>query len=179
MTTAILGGAFDPPHLGHLALTEGALRELGVDRVLVLVSEQPGHKPTVADAQTRLALARLAFQNLPAADVRLDPHPFTVDLLRAERPQDAVLVIGADQWAAFDTWREPDEVKRLIPIAVATRPGQPAPGEGVRIFEIDQRPISSSDIRVRVAAGESIDGVVPPLVAREIERRGLYAAGPG
>jgi nicotinate-nucleotide adenylyltransferase len=154
------------------------LRELDADRLLVLVSERPAHKPTVADAETRLELARLAFQDLPGADVRLDPHPFTVDFLRAERPQDAVLVLGADQWSAFGTWREPDEVRRLIPLAVAARPGQAVPEGGVRTFEIDQRPISSSEIRARVAAGEPIDDLVPPAVAREIERRGLYGRAP-
>lgn len=155
------------------------MRQLGVDRVLVLVSERPGHKTTVADAKTRLALAQLAFRDLPNVDVRLDPHPFTVGFLREERPEDAVLVIGADQWAAFDTWREPEEVKRLIPIAVAARPGQAAPRGAERTFEIDQYPISSSGIRAKVAAGESIEGLVPPLVASEIERRGLYAGGRG
>jgi nicotinate-nucleotide adenylyltransferase len=150
-----------------------------LDRLLVLVSERPGHKPTVADPETRLELARLAFRGLPQADVRLDPHPFTVDFLREERPQDALLVIGADQWAGFGTWRDSEEVKRMIPIAVAARPGQAAPQGGVRTFEIDQRPISSSEIRANVAAGEPIDDLVPPLVAREIERRGLYAGGRG
>ena len=150
------------------------MRELGADRLLVLVSERPGHKPTVADAATRLELARLAFQDLRGADVRLDPHPFTVDFLREEQPRDAVLVIGADQWAAFDTWREPDEVRRLIPIAVAARPGEARPQEAATTFEIEQRPISSSEIRAKVAAGEAIDTLVPAAVARAIERRGLY-----
>lgn len=153
------------------------MHELGADRLLVLVSERPGHKPTVADAETRFELTRLAFGDLPQADVRLDPHPFTVDFLRAERPEDAVLVLGSDQWAAFDTWREPEEVKRLVPIAVAARPGQVTPA-GVRTFQIDQRPISSSEIRARVAGGESLEGLVPPAVAEEIERRGLYGGGP-
>jgi nicotinate-nucleotide adenylyltransferase len=143
--------------------------------VLVLVSEEPGHKPTVLDATTRLELARLAFADVAGAEVRMDPHAFTVDLLRAEQFEDAVLVIGADQWAAFDTWKEADEVRRLIPIAVAARPGEPVPGDDVRAFRIEEHPLSSSEIRARVAAGEAIDGLVPPAVAREIARRGLYA----
>jgi nicotinate-nucleotide adenylyltransferase len=77
--TAILGGAFDPPHLGHVALAEGALRELGVDRLLVLVVATPGHKETELDAETRLALARLAFGDLPNTQIRLDDHSYTVD----------------------------------------------------------------------------------------------------
>jgi nicotinate-nucleotide adenylyltransferase len=142
------------------------------------VSERPGHKPTVADSAARLELARLAFEGVGDAEVRLDPHPYTVDFLREEPPEAAVLVLGADQWAAFDTWEEPEEVLRLIPVAVAARPGQPVPEGNVRVFEIDQHPVSSSEIRRRVAAGEPIDELVPPAVAREIERRGLYFEGP-
>jgi nicotinate-nucleotide adenylyltransferase len=143
--------------------------------VLVLVSEHPGHKPTVLDAPTRVELARLAFADVAGTEVRPDPHAFTVDLLRDEQFDDAVLVIGADQWAVFDTWKEPGEIRRLIPIAVAARPGEPVPGGDVRVFRIEQHPVSSSEIRARVAAGDSIDGLVPPAVASEIARRGLYA----
>lgn len=142
------------------------------------MSERPGHKPTVADPAARLELARLAFEGLGDAEVRLDPHPYTVGFLREEPPEAAVLVLGADQWAAFDTWEEPEEVLRLIPIAVAARPGQPVPNGNVRVFEIDQHPVSSSEIRRKVAAGEPIDELVPPAVAREIERRGLYSESP-
>jgi nicotinate-nucleotide adenylyltransferase len=175
--TAILGGAFDPPHLGHVALAEGALRALGVDRLLVLVVAEPGHKSTVLGPEERLELARLAFAGLPDTEVRLDDHAYTVDFLRDEQPEDAVFVLGADEWAAFDSWREPDEIRRLIPLAVAARPGEPDPQGGVEVFEIEQRPISSSDIRDRISRGKPVDGLVPPAVAREIEERGLYAGG--
>jgi nicotinate-nucleotide adenylyltransferase len=141
------------------------------------VTENPGHKPTVLDASTRLQLARLAFDDLPGTEVRLDDHPYTVDLLRDRRFQDAVLVVGADQWAQFDTWKEPDEILRRIPVAVAARPGQPVPRDDVRVFEIEQHPIASSDVRVRIARGESIADLVPEPVASEIERRGLYRKG--
>ena len=81
MTVAILGGVFDPPHLGHVALAEGARDQLGADRLLVLVAERPGHKGVVADAETRRRLAELALGRF--GDVRLDDHPYTVDFLRA------------------------------------------------------------------------------------------------
>jgi nicotinate-nucleotide adenylyltransferase len=176
---AILGGAFDPPHLGHVALAESALGQLGADRLLVLVVANPGHKKTELDAATRLELARLAFGDLPNTVVRLDDHAYTVDFLRDERPENAVFVIGADEWAAFDTWREPDEIRRLVPLAVAARPGERPPQGGVEVFEIHQWPISSSDIRDRLARGEPVDGLVPAAVARAIERRGLYGGRPG
>jgi nicotinate-nucleotide adenylyltransferase len=177
--TAILGGVFDPPHLGHVALAEGALRDLGVDRLLVLVAAAPGHKPAVLGPEGRLELARLALGHLPGAEFRLDDHAYTVDFLRDERPEDAVFVIGADEWAAFDTWKEPEAVRELIPVAVAARPGAPEPRGDVEVFDIAERPISSSEIRERLAGGRPVDDLVPAPVAREIERRGLYGRTTG
>jgi nicotinate-nucleotide adenylyltransferase len=145
----------------------------------VLVVEDPGHKPTVLDPQTRLELARLAFGDLSATEIRLDDHAYTVDLLREGQFEDAVFVIGADQWAVFDTWKEPEEILGLIPVAVAARPGEPVPVGEVQVFEIEQLPIASRDVRERIARGEPIDDVVPAAVAREIERRGLYSGAPG
>jgi nicotinate-nucleotide adenylyltransferase len=139
------------------------------------VNSNPGHKPTVLDAEARLALARAAFGDLPNTDVRLDHHPYTVDLLRDEQFDDAVFVLGGDEWAAFDTWKEPDEIKRLIPLAVAARPGELEPEGDVKVFPIERQPISSRDIRARIARGEPFEDLVPPAVAREIERRGLYS----
>lgn len=179
MRTAILGGTFDPPHLGHVALAEGALSGLGADRLLVLVVESPGHRQAVLDAETRLELARLAFADLANTEVRLDDHAHTVDFLRDERPENAVFVIGADEWAAFHTWKEPEEIRRLIPLAVAARPGQRAPAGDVEVFEIEEHPISAAEIRARIAHGKPVDDLMPPAVAREIERRGLYGGGPG
>lgn len=144
----------------------------------MLVTASPGHKPTVLDPPTRLELARLAFGDLPDTEVRLDDHPYTVDLLRDEQFNDAVFVLGADQWAVFDTWKEPEEILRLIPVAVAARPGQPVPAGDVQVFEIEQIPIASSELRERIARGDPIDQLVPAPVAREIERRGLYGRAP-
>lgn len=175
MTVAVLGGVFDPPHLGHVALAEGARDQLDTDGLLVLVAERPGHKGVVADAETRLRLAELALGRF--GDVRLDDHPYTVDFLRdagLDRPY--YFVLGGDEWASFASWREPDEVRRLARIAVGARPGFEPPEGDVELLRIDQRPISSSEVRARVAAGEPIDDLVPAEVAREIERLGLYRA---
>ena len=172
MTVAILGGVFDPPHLGHVALAEGARDQLGVDRLLVLVAERPGHKGTVADAETRRRLAELALGRF--GDVVLDDHAYTVDFLREAFLDRPYFVLGADEWESFGAWREPDEVRRLARIAVGARPGHPPPDGDITVLEIDERPISSRDIRARVAAGEPIDHLVPREVAGEIERLGLY-----
>jgi nicotinate-nucleotide adenylyltransferase len=179
LRTAILGGAFDPPHLGHVALAEGALEGLRVDRLLVLVIEHPGHKKTELDAESRLQLARLAFADLPGTEVWLDDHSYTIDFLRDAQPENAIFVIGADEWAAFDTWKEAAEVRRLIPLAVAARPGERLPEGDIEIFVIAEQHISSSDVRRRIARREPIDDLVPAAVAREIARLGLYSGEPG
>ena len=174
--TGLLGGTFDPPHNGHIALAQAARSQLPIDRLVVLVAERPGHRDVVADAETRLGLAREAF---PDAEVELDPHPFTVDAVRDGRFGDAVFVVGADQAAAFEHWRDPDEVLKHVRLGVGTRSGYPEPqleryGDRVVPFQLASPPISSSDVRARVARGEPIDELVPPAVAELIEELGLY-----
>jgi nicotinate-nucleotide adenylyltransferase len=180
--TVLYGGAFDPPHLGHLAVADAARERFGVERLVILVNERPGHRGVHASAQDRVALATAAF---PGDGVRLDPYPRTVELLRAEQFEDPVFVIGADQFRAFLDWTEPSEVLARARIAVATRPGFPRSEleavldqldqpERVLFFEIDPNPTASTDVRARVAAGEPLDGLVPAAVARIIEERGLY-----
>jgi nicotinate-nucleotide adenylyltransferase len=178
----LYGGAFDPPHLGHVAVAEAARERFDVERLVVLVSEHPAHRAVLATAEDRLAMARAAF---PGDDVRLDPYPRTVELLRDERFADPVFVIGADQFRDFLAWSEPEEVLERTRIAVATRPGFPR-GEleavleqlgrpdRVLLFEIEPNPAASRDVRARIAAGQSLDGLVPAAVAQLIEERGLY-----
>jgi nicotinate-nucleotide adenylyltransferase len=180
--TVLYGGAFDPPHLGHAAVADAAREHFGVDRLVVLVSERPAHRAVSASAEDRLALARAAF---PRDDVRLDPHPRTVELLRAESFDDPVFVVGADQFLGFLDWSEPEEVLERARLAVATRPGyaqdeldsvrgQLGRAERVLFFEIEPNPAASTDVRARLAGGEPPDGLVPGAVAQLIEDRGLY-----
>jgi nicotinate-nucleotide adenylyltransferase len=180
--TVLYGGAFDPPHLGHVAVADAARKRFGVERLVVLVGERPAHREVHASAEDRLALARAAF---PHDDVRLDPYPRTIELLRAERFDDPVFVVGADQFRGFLDWSEPDEVLELTRLAVATRPGfgwseQKAVLEAldrsdrILFFEIEPNPAASTDARARLVAGESLDDLVPTAVARLIEEGGLY-----
>lgn len=180
--TGLYGSAFDPPHVGHVALVRDARAHFRVDRVVVLVSAVPGHKDVTADASARLALARLAF---PDEDVELDPYPRTVDMLRARRFDDPLFLVGADEFCSFLEWKDPNGVLELTRLGVATRPGFPRERldrvlrelerpDRVQLFGIEPLDISSTDIRARVAAGEPIDGLVPPLVAAEIARLGVY-----
>jgi nicotinate-nucleotide adenylyltransferase len=112
--------------------------------------------------------------------VRVDPYRYTIDLLRAEQPADAIFLMGADQYRDFSSWKEPDAVLELVLLGVATREGvdrpRLAPGHKgrVRFFEIDSPPIASRDLRERARRGEPLDGLVPPPVVEEIERRELY-----
>jgi nicotinate-nucleotide adenylyltransferase len=185
--TGLYGGAFDPPHNGHLAVARGALEQLALDRLLVLVSHRPGHRTVVSGQAERLALARAAFAGLPRTTVEIDPYPFTVDLLRARaEPGEPVVIVGADQLAAFERWKEPDEVLRLARLAVAARPGiddarvdaalrAVSRPERVLRLDVEQVAVASSDLRARVARGEPIDAFVPPGVARLVRDLGLYA----
>ncbi len=180
--TGLLGGAFDPPHVGHVALLDTAERELGLSEVVVVVVADPGHKDVHCPAETRLALAQAAF---PDRAVELDRHARTADMLRAGRWDDPVFLIGADEFAAFPAWKEPDAVLELARLGVASRPGYPrerleevlarlSRPDRVVFFEIDPIRVSSSEIREKVGRGEAIDGLVPPAVAAEIADRGLY-----
>ena len=145
----------------------------------MLVAERPGHRDVVADAETRMRLAQAAFAGLEPVEIELDPHAFTVDAVSGRRFGDAVFVVGADQGASFPSWKEPEELLRWVKLAVGTRAGFPQPeldrfGDRILFFELDSPPVSSSDVRARVARGEPIDELVPPGVARLIEELGLY-----
>ena len=180
MTAAsgILGGIFDPPHDGHVALARAALERLPIDRLLVLVAAEPGHRRTVAYAASRVRLAEDAFAGLPA-EVVVDQSAFTADAVRGGRFGDALFVVGADEGAAFPTWKEPEEVLRWVRLAVGTRSGYAPPdleryGDRVVSFELDSPEVSSTEVRERVAQGEQIDDLVPAAVARSIAELGLY-----
>ena len=173
--TGLFGGAFDPPHNGHVALVGGAIAHFGLERVVVLVSERPGHRDVVAPAEARLRLAQAAF---PRCEVELDPHPRTIDLLRARDFGDAILLIGADQFADFPAWKEPEAILERVRLGVATRPGHPVGAvpddDRVSRFEIEPVSVSGTLVRARCARGESLAGLVPPAVERLIEELGLY-----
>ena len=171
--TGIFGGMFDPPHNGHVAVLEGASRAFDFDELLVLVVADPGSsRRFIRRADVRLTLARLAF---PEHSVELDEHPRTIDMLRARQLDDPVLIVGADELADFPTWKSPDEVLELARLAVATRPGYPMePSDRVMPFDIEPMPVSSTEVRDRVGRGEPVGDLVPPAVAAEIARLGLY-----
>jgi nicotinate-nucleotide adenylyltransferase len=175
----ILGGTFDPPHNGHVALAEAALQELDLDELVVLLVANPGHRPCVEDAETRLALAQAAFAGVPRTRVERDENPYTVDAVSSGRFGDAVFVVGADEGAAFPLWKDPDEILRWVRLAVGTRSGYPPPdlqryGDRVISFELVSPPISSNVVRARIREGKPVDDLVPSDVAHLIGERGFY-----
>jgi nicotinate-nucleotide adenylyltransferase len=183
--TGVFGGSFDPPHLGHLALAEAGLDQLGLDGLLVLVVADPGHKRVATPAETRLELTRLAFADDPRVSVEIEDRARTIDTLQARTLDDPVLILGGDELVDFATWKDHERVLDLARLAVAMRPGVPdahvreaharlpAP-DRITFFGVEPIPVSSTLVRERVARGEPVDDLVPPAVAEAIRRLGLY-----
>jgi nicotinate-nucleotide adenylyltransferase len=193
----ILGGAFNPPHLGHLWLAQEAHARLGLDRVvLVPVGEAP-HRTLDADpgGRQRLRMVELAVagdDRLAASAIEVDRSgtSYTVDTLRALRasaPADELtLILGADQARVLPSWHEPAKVLRLARVAVAERAGAGREqlvaelgaldaAERIEAFELPRIDVSSTLVRERVAAGLPIRYLVPDAVADHIAAEGLYA----
>ncbi len=194
----LLGGTFDPPHLGHVAAAEVARRELGLDRVLFVVANDPWQKTTlrsVSPAADRLALVQAAIAGLEGAEVsRLELDrggpSYTVDTVEAlaalavaggREPPEQFLIVGADVVATLPTWHRAGDLARLVTLAVVERPGSPAgaPGEPWRFVRVPGTSVdvSSSEVRDRIERGRPIGGLVPEAVERCIRRRAMYAVG--
>ena len=192
----VFGGAFDPPHIGHVALAQAAVAQLGLDRLLILPTGQAWHKArALTSGEHRLAMARIAFGVVPKAvvdgrELQRSGPTYTVDTLRelhAEYPRaQLLLVIGADQAEALHSWHESAEIVRLATISIAER-ARPAGATGtfdasklpparLEPVELPPMPVSATEIRARVAAGQGIAELVPGGVARYIDQYFLYQA---
>jgi nicotinate-nucleotide adenylyltransferase len=194
VTTGIFGGAFDPPHIGHVVLLQSAAARFDLQRILVVPTGDPPHKQAATPADVRYRLAELAFQRLPRVELwdrELHAYgpSYTIETVRAAAErlpgEELVVLVGADQLAQFAQWREPQAILELARLGVATRPGYPPETlqpvlarlprpDRVELFRIPSYPLSSRALRGRSARGESIDGLVPRSVIAEIERLGLY-----
>jgi nicotinate-nucleotide adenylyltransferase len=193
----ILGGAFNPPHLGHLCLAQEAHARLGLDRVLLVPVGQAPHRVLEADpgADERLRMAQLA----AVGDDRLGVSPIEVDrpgpsymadtltlLHEAEPATDLTLILGADQATRLSAWHQPERVLELARVAVADREGIGrdevvaalgglAGGDAIEGFPLPRIGVSSTMVRERVAGGLPVRYLVPEAVADHIATRGLYA----
>jgi nicotinate-nucleotide adenylyltransferase len=189
----ILGGTFDPPHAGHAAAAHAVIDRLGLDRLLLVVANDPWQKSgqrSITPADDRLALTEALAQEIPRAEAsRLEMQRGgpsysveTVEEILADAGDRLValyLVVGADLVPELDTWHRHEDLRRLVTLAVVSRPGGPVPdippGWGVAWIDGPQVPVSSSQVRELLAAGRSVEGLVPDAVIHCIRRRGLYA----
>jgi nicotinate-nucleotide adenylyltransferase len=192
----LLGGTFDPVHVGHLAAAEAAIGCAGLGRVIFIPAATPPHRaPAVAPAEHRLEMCRLAMEGdarFAVSDVELkrEGPSYTADTLselRRLHPEEQLfLILGWDAARLFQTWRRPAEVRELASVVVVGRPGSDAPreadlksagldGDGVVLCLEPTPDVSASEIRRAVAAGESIAGKVPAAVERYITAHRLYA----
>jgi nicotinate-nucleotide adenylyltransferase len=196
----LLGGTFNPPHIGHLVCAQEARDQLGLDRVLLVPAHVPPHKEVPADpgAEVRAALCEAAVAGdeglgVERLELGREGPSYTVDTLRAlhERaPGDELtFIVGADMAGLLPTgWREPREVLRLARLAVAEREGARrgdleallAPlhdGSRVVFFEMPRLDVSSTDLRRRIADGRPVRHLLPEAVERAVARDGLYREG--
>jgi nicotinate-nucleotide adenylyltransferase len=198
----ILGGTFNPPHLGHLELARHALRELALDRVLLMPARLPPHKTAVDDpgAPRRLEMCRLLSAadsaiNVSGLELERDGPSYTVDTLRAlhvDHPRTSLtFILGADIARTLPTWHEPHELLALTELAVALRTASTsedvltalapllergAREDRVRFLSMPPLEVSSSLVRERARHGESIAQLVGPAVAAYVELNQLYRA---
>lgn len=193
MRIGVMGGTFDPIHIGHLVAASEVAHRFDLDRVVFVPTGQPWQKthrrvsaPEDRYLMTVIATAADDRFSVSRVDVDRDGPTYTVDTLRDIRAEqgdghDYYFITGADALAEILSWREPDEVLRLAHLVGVTRPGHVltdpglAPGR-VTLLEIPALAISSSDIRARVAAGEPIRYLVTPGVESYITKVGLYGA---
>lgn len=196
----ILGGTFNPPHVGHLVCAQEARTQLGLDVVRLVPVHTPPHKEAEHDPgpEVRLQLCRCAVDGAPGLEVsdvevlRTGPS-YTADTLRqihAEHPEDELtFIVGGDQAQGLPTWQEPEVVVRLARLAVAEREGirradvrarlrDLCPPDRIAFFDMPRLDLSSSDVRRRVHDGRPIRWLVPDRVREHVEAHGLYAEAP-
>jgi len=188
----LFGGAFDPPHTGHLIVADGVREALALDRVLFLPYARGPHRsaPPAAPAADRLAMLRLVLSGTEGLDIEVREldrggASYTIDTLRerqtgASEEEKVWLIMGSDQLRTLTSWRGWEEVLSRARIAFVERPGAPAelpsgvPVERVDRVGLPRLEISSTDIRERVRVGRTIRYLVPEAVAAYIEEHGLY-----
>ncbi|MCY4114206.1 MAG: nicotinate-nucleotide adenylyltransferase [Chloroflexi bacterium] len=196
MRIGLLGGTFDPVHCGHLAVARLVKDTCALDRVwLIPAARSPFRGTPHAAADHRLAMCRLAVRDRPWLEVKdlelTRPAPsYTIDTLRTltKAHPDSVftLIVGTDALEAMAAWRDTDGIFALSEVIAVARPGfdaalpddlvrdHPAAATRVRILPDAASEVAASDVRRRIAAGDSLDGLVPRAVADYIGRHGLY-----
>ena len=177
----IFGGTFDPPHIGHLVLTQDALVRLELYRLDGGPAGRPPHREAALDPDTRWELVCRAFEGddrIQVSDVELrrEGPSWTVDTLEWAHeelnPEALFLIVGADQLRAFRRWKAPERILSLARLAVMTRPGEAFEGTDVphEVIEVTRVDLSSTRIRRRLEEGRSIRYMVPERLRPQVER---------
>jgi len=190
----VLGGTFDPPHIGHLIAALSVREQLGLEEVWLVPAGDPWQKRGVrpiTPAEVRLEMVEAAVAGVPGLaasdlEVRREGPSYSIDTVDALRlgppPRQVVLVVGRDAAAGLPTWHRHRDLLARCTVAVLDREGAPEVGaalagatvEPVAMRRVD---VSSTELRRRVAEGRSIDVLVPTAVAEVVARRGLYRTG--
>jgi nicotinate-nucleotide adenylyltransferase len=192
----LLGGTFDPPHCGHVAAATACVRALALDRLLLVVANEPWQKVplrSVTPAEDRFAMVEAMARLVPRAEAsRLEIDrggpsytADTVDVIKADAARrgvalDLYLVVGSDLVGALETWERVEDLRASVTLAVVFRPhsvAQLPPGWRAVLVVDDAVDVSSSEVRDRLGRGLPVDGLVPAEVIRCIRSRGLYAVG--
>jgi nicotinate-nucleotide adenylyltransferase len=204
-SVAVMGGTFDPIHVGHLAAAEEARQALGLERVLFMPAGVPPHKPdqAITKPDHRVAMVDLAIRDNPAFELsrlevdRTGPS-YTVDTVellvararKAGTEPDVTVILSSESYRGLPMWNEPERLLRQCRLAIVPRDGFPTPGrswleehfpgfeERVSFLDSPRLKLSATEIRERVAAGRSIRYLVPDAVIRYIEDHALYRAEP-
>lgn len=178
----VFGGTFDPVHIGHLAIANAALEELRLDRVLFIPARRSPLKDQgpVASAEDRFAMLKAAVAEetrFVVSRLELDRAgpSYTVDTLAALRPEgELFLILGADAYADFNRWREPERIRALSTIVIARRPGASTAVTDAEVLDAPLIDLSARELRARTARGRSLRYLVPEAALRYIEERRLY-----
>lgn len=186
----VLGGTFDPIHVGHLVAASEAIHRFGLDRVILVPAGRPWQKSDYSDPEDRLMMTTLAaatHQRLSVSRIEVDRKgpTYTVDTLEALKGSfpgaELFLIVGADVALEMSTWHRARDIASLATVIALTRPGSELTSVGtdaelpdVELMEMPALAVSSTDIRHRVASGRPIDYLVPADVVTYIRDRGLY-----
>lgn len=189
-SVGIFGGTFDPPHVGHVAAAERCRRALGLERVLLVVANDPWQKSptrTPSPALERLSMVEACVaghEGLEACALEIERGgpSYTIDTVEELETTNGIVdpwvIVGADLATTLDSWERADELRHRVRIAVMSRPGSPLHlPEGWRAvaLESDDLNVSSSGIRAALRQGRSVADEVPPEVMQHVVDRGLYA----
>ncbi|MEE9553768.1 MAG: nicotinate-nucleotide adenylyltransferase [candidate division Zixibacteria bacterium] len=186
--SGILGGTFDPPHYGHTALAEAAIRELGLDEIIFIPANIPPHKNTkdISSIEHRLKMLKLSLEDrgefeISDIEFRREGPSYTIDtvlnLKKLFPDNEFCFLLGADNVLEMEDWYEPERIFEAVDVAAANRPGFVPDGRfvsKVRYFDMEPMDISSTMIRQKIRDGEPVTGLLHPSVERYIAENKLY-----